>query len=142
MAQQRQYAGACSCNGRLYVAGSFSPTLGTMEILSEDSTPAQWIQGPPMHYARGGLTLSTVGTKLFAIGGYGGPVGAVSATGVPVRRSTVDALEVFDTETELWSLAASMPLPRDEHCSAVSGDRIYVFGGWRSGGQQEQLHDV
>ena len=46
-------------------------------------------------------------------------------------NKTCSVVEVFDTETNLWSEVAPMPSPRDEHCTAVSGDRIYVFGGWR-----------
>eukprot|EP00658_Telonema_sp_P-2_P033369 TRINITY_DN24507_c0_g1_i2.p1 TRINITY_DN24507_c0_g1~~TRINITY_DN24507_c0_g1_i2.p1 ORF type:complete len:121 (+),score=28.83 TRINITY_DN24507_c0_g1_i2:98-460(+) len=69
--------------------------------------------------------------QLYAIGGYSG--------------GCIAGVEVFDTEAQQWSTVAPMPMPRDEHCSAVSGDRIYVFGGWRKhpdGTMQNQLVDV
>ena len=75
-------------------------------------------QVAPMSLPRGGLTLSAVGNCLFAIGGY-------------AKSHVVGMVEVFNTETQVWNQVTEMPKPRDEHCAAVSGDRIYVFGGWR-----------
>lgn len=83
-----------------------------------------------MSIPRGGLTLSAVEDCLYAIGGY--------------SKGTVALVEVFNTHSQSWSKVCDMPKPRDEHCSAVSGDRIYVFGGWRmhGGRNEDTLVDV
>jgi hypothetical protein len=90
-----------------------------------------WSQGPPSPIARSELAVATLGRRIYVIGGYA-PAGpsptALDATGnVDVDQRLV---QVFDVDTQTWSLAA--PLPRGmNHVGAVGfNGRVYTFGGF------------
>ncbi len=65
---------------------------------------------------RGALAVAVLDGKLHAVGGY-------------TRDSNTGAHEVYDPETDSWSSAAPLQVPRDHHATAVAGGRLYAIGG-------------
>jgi N-acetylneuraminic acid mutarotase len=62
-----------------------------------------------------------VGQQLYVVGGF------TAVTNVPT-----DEVQVYDLQTQMWSMAASLPNPRGGHAAVVLGDKIHVFGGGNS----------
>ncbi len=85
-----------------------------------------WTSLPPVPDTLGKIAAaaSTVGNKIYVIGGY-----HVLAGGA--ERSS-DRVHVFDPQTESWLAdGAAIPVPIDDHVQAVYRDSlIYVVTGW------------
>jgi len=80
-----------------------------------------WHEETPMPTARGSLTASVVGNKIYTIGGDGS-----------VGR--VNTVEIYDTKTNTWTVGKSMPTARSLLTSSVVGNKIYAIGGYNSTG--------
>lgn len=66
-------------------------------------------------------TASVVGDRLYVVGGF------TAVTNVPT-----DEVQVYDLQTQQWSMASPLPNPRGGHVAVVMGDKIHVFGGGNS----------
>lgn len=85
------------------------------------------VQQPDMHYGRCFHTLTAVivsegsqqRQKLFAIGGHPDLSG----------EETGKSLEVFDVNTEAWTLRKSLDATRCSHSSVAFSDSLFVIGG-------------
>jgi len=66
-------------------------------------------------------TTSIVGQQLYVVGGF------TAVTNVPT-----DEVQVYDLQTQKWSMAAPLPNPRGGHAAVVLDDKIHVFGGGNS----------
>lgn len=80
-----------------------------------------WQIGSNMHECREGLSLVSANNKLYAIGGDE----RYSNSDVLTRSS----IEVFDQETNIWSIKANMLTNRIYHGAAASNGKIYAIGG-------------
>lgn len=101
MATPRRAAAAAVLNGRVYVAGgaggvhSQDPSLDLVECLDPERNA--WRELPPMPTARRGLVLLPAEGRLWALGGSD----SSEASG---------AVEVFHTETGVWTTLPAMPV--------------------------------
>ncbi len=66
-------------------------------------------------------TASVVGDQLYVVGGF------TAVTNVPT-----DEVQVYDLQTQQWSLASPLPNPRGGHAAVILNDKIHVFGGGNS----------
>jgi N-acetylneuraminic acid mutarotase len=81
-----------------------------------------WATRADMPTPRSHMTLSTLGGKIYAIGGGARIVAGRSG-------EWLSLLEVYDTATNRWARAADLPSPRLVLSSCVVDGRIYVMGG-------------
>lgn len=111
-------------NKLLTLVGGSQQDVYSNKLLSltggETTAPEKsWTQYfPPMPTKRSNTTAICVGESLIVAGGEG--------KGVPVM-STV---EVMNTWTQQWSMAANLPEPMWDASATVCSDRVYVLGGW------------
>jgi N-acetylneuraminic acid mutarotase len=95
-----------------------------------DMETRTWTTLKPLPTARGALTAAAVGAKIYVIGGVAMPKQYESAGltfNSPSEQLTVN--EVYDTESNTWSQAASIPTPRNHMGAATVDGKIYVIGG-------------
>jgi N-acetylneuraminic acid mutarotase len=96
-----------------------------------DAERQSWAALPPMPTPRGALSATALGGKIYVIGGAKIPAKLDQKDGLvgggPVEL--VASNEVFDTETQTWSTASPMSLPRNHHGSVQVDGKLYVIGG-------------
>ena len=81
-----------------------------------------WIEHfPPMPTSRRRTTASAYQNHLIVAGG--------SSTVAIRYHSYLDTVEVLNTDTLVWSTAASLPQPFAFASATVCGDRLYILGG-------------
>ena len=84
-----------------------------------------WTTGTPMPTARFYIASSTVGDKVYVIGGYHSAV-----------------LEIYDPVTNSWSTGKPMPTARYSLTSSVIDGKIYAIGGsGTNAGDKVELYD-
>lgn len=111
-------------DGKLYVAGGFlEGNKETNLFLDYDPATNRWSKLPPMKLARGGGAAVTIGDKLYMIDGGSQPYGVENPT-PPIPR-----LEIFDFQTQTWSVAAKPPVGVHHTGAAVVDGKIYLAGG-------------
>jgi N-acetylneuraminic acid mutarotase len=66
-------------------------------------------------------TASIVGQHLYVVGGF------TAVTNVPT-----DEVQIYDLQTQQWSMAKPLPNPRGGHAAVVLNDKIHVLGGGNS----------
>jgi len=93
-----------------------------------------WVSVAPMPTSRNGLAAAAVNGKIYAIGGL--------AAGLAASFTRVNAVEVYDPNSNSWSTAASMPTARDSLATAVVNGKIYAIGGFDNGGQSVNTVEV
>ena len=96
------------------------PDFSTVEVY--DPKTDSWATRADMPTARSHMTVSTIGGKIYAIGGGLPPRSRGGAAYLPL-------LEVYDTATNRWAPAADLPTPRTVPSSIVIDGRIYAMGG-------------
>lgn len=115
--------GIATNGGKIYVAGGYETAASdtdAREIESDalwifDLSLGAWVSGPAMPEPRVGLSLASVGGKIYAIGGRGPNAGQIF---------------VFDPESSSWTISkASLPSPRSDSAVVVLDGAIYVIGG-------------
>ena len=115
------HAGAAALDGALYVVGGFTVSEDTLwnpsdRVFRFNPADDTWTERAPLPTARGGLAVTTLQGKLYAVSGYDG------------QRNPA-AVEVYDPARDQWTAAAPLPTPRD-HLAAVSIDEtLYAIGG-------------
>jgi len=106
-------------SGKIYVSHGFRN--GDSNLLSiYDIAANTWTHGglgapPDASVARSELAGATDGTKHYAIGGR--------------ALTTLAAVEVFDTNTNTWSLKTPMPTARAGLAAVFVNGKIYAIGG-------------
>ena len=110
-------------DGKIYVAGGFEtagPDSETKEVESDafwifDLSLGSWVSGPSLPAPRVGLSLASVGAKIYAIGGRGQNAGQIF---------------VFDPGSHNWTTSkSSLPSPRSDSAVVAVDNEIYVIGG-------------
>jgi hypothetical protein len=81
-----------------------------------DPALQRWIPIAPMHEARAYCGVVTVGSFLYAIGGFNG-------------ISWLRSMERYNPLTNQWTLLTSMSVARSSFGTTVWNGRIYVIGG-------------
>jgi N-acetylneuraminic acid mutarotase len=133
------HPGFAAVGNKLYVIGGFliaRPPGGglpawvpTNSVWIFDVTTNAWSKGPALPTARGALTATAVGTKIYAIGGARNPSYSTPELRPTVPVENLATNEVFDTTTSTWSSARPMLTARNHHGAALIDGKIYVVGG-------------
>jgi N-acetylneuraminic acid mutarotase len=76
-----------------------------------------WQTLAPMPLARQELATAVLNGKIYVIAGYDA-----------LARST-NNVQVYNPATNIWSSAASNPIPNNHNAAAVAGGKLYSFGG-------------
>jgi N-acetylneuraminic acid mutarotase len=116
-------------NGTLYAIGGLNSSqipVNTNEAYDLESN--SWTTKAPMPTARHHLSSAVVDGRLFALGGR------ILGNGVPSEdldeaRSNFANNEVYDPQTDSWSIHQPMLTKRSGFTAATTGGEIYVFGG-------------
>src|SRR5256885_874919 len=87
------------------------------------------VYGTPVPTPRGALSATAIGTKIYAIGGARNPSYSTPELRPSVPVENVATNEVYDTETNTWTLARPMLTARNHHGAALIDGKIYVVGG-------------
>ncbi|GAA2834855.1 kelch repeat-containing protein [Kitasatospora sp. CM 4170] len=127
-------------DGRVLVVGGIGPagvTLASAEIY--DAFEGTWTAVAAPEMARSGHTATLLsGGRVLVAGGLGpaaGPLGGAPGTlGDPVAEA-----EIYDPDSDTWTTAAAMTVPRGRHAAVRIGrtpgpDQVLVCGGFRGGG--------
>jgi N-acetylneuraminic acid mutarotase len=132
------HPGFAAVGNKLYSIGGFTiarPAVGlpawvpTNSVWIFDVTTNTWSKGPFLPTARGALTATAVGTKIYAIGGARNPSYSTPELRPTVPVENVATNEVYDTTTNTWSSVRSMLTARNHHGAALIDGKIYVVGG-------------
>ena len=86
-------------------------------VISADYNTGLWSTLAPMPTARRYHRCTTIGSKIFVIGGRDS------------NQKPLDSMEVYDYNTGLWSTLAPMSAHRYYHSCTASGSKIFVVGG-------------
>ena len=119
-------------NGQLTaIGGSESDkTTNTLLSLPQDSPGTfqqKWIeQFPPTTYRHLSPAVATTNTSLIVAGGWG-----------PNQEKA--QAEVMDIQTLQWSTVASLPHPLWNATATICGDRLYIGGGYSTGGPTKSV---
>jgi N-acetylneuraminic acid mutarotase len=110
--------GSCVYNSRIYLFGGNNPAENTVEAY--DPIAKEWITNlVNMPTARWEPECVLVDNQIYVIGGF------LNAG----NGQASDAVEVFDPESNLWTIKASLPEKRGGGAVAYAKGKIYYFGG-------------
>lgn len=115
------HAGAAVLDGALYVVGGFTVSDNTLwnpsdRVFRFNPADETWTERAPLPTARGGLAVTALQGKLYAVSGYDG------------QRNPA-AVEVYDPARDQWTAAAPLPTPRDHLAAVTIGETLYAIGG-------------
>ena len=97
-------------------------TLLSLSLDTPDISREKWIEKlPPMTYCHNSPAVITIDTSLIVAGGWG-----------PDEEKA--PVEVMDTQTLQLSTVASLPHPLEQATATICGDRLYLGGGFGTGG--------
>jgi len=114
------YAGFSTYNDQLYIVGGITnDALIRNQLMSFDPGTGLWEQTyASLKSNRWGLTATWINDKLYVMGGTNDPKG-----------EALEDIEVYDPETNVWSIAGQMQTPRIGHAAVAYQGKIYVMGG-------------
>jgi N-acetylneuraminic acid mutarotase len=132
------HPGFAAIGGKLYSIGGFTiarPATGlpawvpSKSVWIYDIAAQSWSKGPDLPTARGALTATADGTRIYAIGGAKNPDYSTPELrpNVPVENVAIN--EILDTSTGSWSKAMPMLTARNHHGASLIDGRIFVVGG-------------
>ncbi len=115
------HAGSAVVDGALYVVGGFNKSDDTPwnpsdRVFRFDPASETWVERAPLPTPRGGLAVTTLQGKLFAISGYNG-------------QENPSVVEVYDPNRDQWTAVAPLPTPRDHLAAVTIGKTLYAIGG-------------
>jgi hypothetical protein len=90
-----------------------------------DSVTDTWENKTAMPTNRGGFQANVLGEKIYLVGGH------VAIDAYPWENGT-NVNEVYDPQTDMWSLGAPLPMAVEGYASAVFDGKLYVFGGGKA----------
>lgn len=85
-----------------------------------------------------GLAMVAHGDKLYRVGGF---TAHNQEDDDHDLRSVPDFVR-FHAETGQWESLPPLPEPRSSHDAVVIGNKLYVAGGWRLGGEDPEWHQT
>jgi N-acetylneuraminic acid mutarotase len=117
-------------NGILYVMGGTNASYVPVDTnFAYDPKTDRWNIKSPMPTARHHLQTVVVDGKIFAMGGRILGDG-VRAEDISYRLTNFDRIEIYDPQTDSWSIHEPMPTKRSGFAATISANgNIYVFGG-------------
>mmetsp|Transcript_55867 Transcript_55867/g.173190 ORF Transcript_55867/g.173190 Transcript_55867/m.173190 type:complete len:273 (+) Transcript_55867:404-1222(+) len=114
----RKWCAAAAIAGHIYVLGGWGHDDDTLDLVTGfDPWIGVWEPMPPLLWRRGAPSATSLGTRLWALGGQDGDL---------VHRSA----EVLDLATGAWAPAADMITPRYMAASVELSGRLLAIGGY------------
>ena len=137
-------------NEKVYVLAGQTPD-SIESIYVYDTATRAWSQGASMTIPREGASSVVHANKIYVFGGVDTSYHEHGEHGddehgdehdEEVAVDYVHQVEVFDTETESWSIATDMPelSARRGLCAEVIDNIVYIFGGENSSGVSNKLN--
>lgn len=124
-----------SISDRLYLVGGrmrahegarhFNDHVDTARGLVFDPATERWSAIADAPTARNSAAAAVIDGRLYVIGGRQ----AVKQADGSLRQVNVPHLEVYDPNTDRWSVGAPLPQAQGGLAAAAHGGRLYVFGG-------------
>jgi hypothetical protein len=105
---------AATLNDHVYIAGGHSNGRDSARAFRLDGD--HWTEVAPMHFARGGHSLTATNGRLYAIGGN-------------TAAGNVGPAESYNPDTNAWSVLALLPMPRNHVLGFATDDVACVAGG-------------
>jgi len=99
-----------------YTQSGMSTWSPVASVYAYDPATDRWTERAPMPTARGALSVTEHGGKLYAIGGYD-------------RKTNPSSVEVYDPASNTWAARAPLPTPRDHLATATASGKLYAIGG-------------
>ncbi len=121
--------GETTFDGMFYAVGgvdAFATALNNLERY--DPVNNTWTTLSPMPTARSGAAGAFLGNEL-SPGGNLYVIGGRTTAGGPCSGAAMNTVERYDTVTDTWTAAASLPSARSDLAAVAYGGKIYVFGG-------------
>lgn len=121
--------GAQFVNGTLYAVGGLNASQAPVNTVEAYDPEANiWTPKASMPTARHHLELAVLDGKLFALGGR------ILGNGVQSEEmdeslTNYDRNEMYDPESNTWTVKEPMLSKRSGFASTVVNDKIYIFGG-------------
>ncbi|TGD76684.1 malectin domain-containing carbohydrate-binding protein [Hymenobacter wooponensis] len=117
---ERKEGQSALVDGLLYTFGGYYGNLiGTNLTQRYEVATNTWINLAPAPLAVTHMGVAVAGKKVWLIGGFvGNHPGPVTS-----------AVQVYDTQTNSWSLGPPLPAPRGSGAAAVVGHHLHAFGG-------------
>ena len=123
-----RYSSLAVIRGLLTAIGGQSKGVDQNKLLSiVDDRNKKWVEHfPPMPTKRSFTVAVTTKQHLIVAGGERG-------------SSLLNAVQVLDIETLVWSTAASVPHPYSRATATICGDHLYMLGGYDESGGTKSL---
>jgi N-acetylneuraminic acid mutarotase len=111
---------AAVVDGKIYVMGGWGADSNRPVAAVEVYDPATgaWAAGASMPTARALFGVSTVGGRIYAVGG------------TTFGADKLAVVEAYDPATDTWTRRADIPTPRNALSTVVVDEKIYAIGGW------------
>lgn len=137
----RAYLDANTVNGKIYLIGGayYPPFFGANmieynETQVYDPSTDSWTTKSAIPNPTGDYTSAVIDTKIYIIGGGGGPS---------------NQTQIYDTETNTWTIGKALPTPQRWAAAATTAGvnvpkRLYVIGGssaYDNGNGINQIYD-
>ncbi len=124
---RRSAAAACAIGNMIYVAGGWDGARVHDTVERYDVMEDRWEAVTSMPTARGWLSLTAVDGTIYAVGGETVDLDVFDF-------DILDTVEAFDPTTGEWTKRAPIDEARNAHGATALDGRIYIVGGWGSGG--------
>jgi len=90
---------------------------GGQRVLLAQTATEGWSERAPLLAARSEMAIAGLNGRIYALGGY------------PGTRVTTNEVQVWDAQTDSWSLGPALPQPLHHTMTAVVDGHLYLFGG-------------
>jgi len=126
MPSRRQEVLPALLEGRIYIAGGYTPTAGVSNLV-EIYNPADgsWDTAAPMPVPLHHVATAVIDSVLYLIGGYTNP---------NLPWEITNSVSAYTATSNQWTPRAPIPTARGEHAAVTFEGKIYVIGGHDAGG--------
>ncbi len=94
-----------------------------------DTTQGVWRTAAPAPTKRTEVAVAALNGKIYVAGGFEEP-----SFGNFLNFAITPSLQEYDPSTDRWTVRASMPVGLHHVGIGVSGDKLYIIGGYKSAG--------
>ena len=99
-----------------------------LSLVASEGGKCKWVEHFPSMPTKRELTAVVCSGKTLVVAG-----------GRDDMYTTLDVVEVMDTDTLKWSTARSLPVPLSQASATVCGDKVYLVGGWINGSPRNHI---
>lgn len=110
-------AGTNEAGGSDVMGSELDAGSGELSPLLDSIPPGGYGTAADLLEANSEMAVAAVGTKIYVVGGY------------PASRETQDTVQVYDTISDSWDLAQSLPEPIHHPVLVGVDGRLYSLGG-------------